>query len=106
MIFFACKYPLATKIMTNYITVDYLPEAIPAMQTVIASAFEAGAKRVVLDLDHIDHLDAEGVRGLITLLRRSREIGGEVALRVSRPEIVRSLSVMALDRLFPMVGAA
>lgn len=76
------------------------------MQNTVLAAFEDGAERVVLSLDAMPHLDAEGVRGLITLLRRSREVGGEVALQTSRADIARSLSVMALDRLFPLVDAA
>jgi anti-anti-sigma factor len=92
--------------MLKSITVDYRPEAMSALQATVLSAFEAGNERVVLDLDAIEHLDEAGVRGLITLLRRSREVGGEVALHASRPDITRSLAVMALDRLFPMVDAA
>lgn len=92
--------------MKKSITLEYRPESMPALQTDILEAFEAGVHRVVLDLDSIDTLDSAGVRGLITLLRRSREVGGEVALHTTRPEISRSLGVMALDRLFPMVTAA
>jgi len=92
--------------MKKSIALEYRPEALPAVQAMILSAFEAGADRVVLDLDPLQALDAEGVRGLIVLLRRSREVGGELALRTTRPEITRSLGVMALDRLFPMVKAA
>jgi anti-anti-sigma factor len=92
--------------MLKSLTIDYRPESMVALQATVLSAFEAGTERVVLNLDAIDHLDEAGVRGLITLLRRSREVGGEVALHATRPEITRSLSVMALDRLFPMVSAA
>jgi len=87
-------------------TISYRPDAIDAITRETLAAFEEGAPRVVLDLDKLARLDTDGVRGLITLLRRSREVGGEVALKVTRPELIRSLSVMALDRLFPMVGIA
>ena len=82
---------------------EYRPDRLPAIQAAVMSAFEAGAPRVVLNLDPLERLDSEGVRGLILLLRRSREIGGELALQVTRAEIVRSLQVTALDRLFPLV---
>ncbi len=84
-------------------TFDYRPDALERITHDTLAAFEQGATRVVLDLDTLSKLDTDSVRGLITLLRRSREVGGEVALRVTRPELLRSLSVMALDRLFPMV---
>ena len=100
------QVPTCTKYMMKSITVDYRPEAMPALQATVLQAFEAGTDRVVLELDHIESLDVAGVRGLITLLRRSREVGREVALHATRPEITRTLSVMALDRLFHMVDAA
>lgn len=88
------------------ITFEYRSDAFPALQAAVLSAFEAGAPRVILDLDGLERLDTEAVRGLITLLRRSREIGGELAISTTRAEINRSLAVMALDRIFPMVAAA
>ncbi|MGD0966679.1 MAG: STAS domain-containing protein [Candidatus Aquilonibacter sp.] len=87
-------------------TIAYRPDALDRITRETLAAFEEGAPRVVLDLDTLTRLDTDGVRGLILLLRRSREVGGEVALKVTRPELIRSLSVMALDRLFPMVGIA
>jgi anti-anti-sigma factor len=85
-------------------TFDYRPESLDRIQLETLAAFGDGARRVVLDLDALPRLDTEGVRGLIVLLRRSREVGGELALKVTRPDLLRSLHVMALDRIFPMVG--
>ena len=45
-------------------------------------------------------LDTEGLRGLIALLRRARLKGAQIALRSSREEILRTLSVTGLDRVF------
>ncbi|HTU70316.1 MAG TPA: STAS domain-containing protein [Candidatus Baltobacteraceae bacterium] len=84
-------------------TLVYRPDTLDSVRSTMLAAFADGAHRVVLDLDTLTRLDTEGVRGLITLLRRSREVGGELALKVTRPELLRSLQVMALDRLFPMV---
>ncbi|HET9029591.1 MAG TPA: STAS domain-containing protein [Candidatus Aquilonibacter sp.] len=92
--------------MTQSIVFEYRPAAFEALQAAMLTAFETGAERVVLDLDELPRLDTDGVRGLITLLRRSREVGGEVALRATRPEVLRTLNTLALDRLFPMVSAA
>ncbi len=88
------------------ITLIYRPEALTDLQAALLGAFESGAEQVVLDLDQIAQLDAAGVRGLITLLRQAREVGGVVALHTSRSDIARLLGVMALDRIFPMVSAA
>lgn len=87
------------------IVIEYRPNAYRDLEDEVMAAFqdagEAGV-RVVLSLDKLDTLDNEGVRGLITLLRRSRTFGGQLALRASTPAVRRTLEVTALDRLFPM----
>jgi anti-anti-sigma factor len=85
--------------------IAYHPQAYSAVETAVLAEFQNGASQVVLDLDTVDSLDANGVRGLISLLRRSRAVGGELALRSSRPEVLRTLSVTALDRIFAVVEA-
>jgi anti-sigma B factor antagonist len=85
------------------VVIEYRPSAYGDLEADVLSALESGAGRVVLDLDSLASLDTEGVRGLITLLRRARAIGGELAISSSKADIRRTLKVMALDRLFPMV---
>ncbi len=91
---------------TDSPTFDYDPAALEQLQAASLAALDAGAPMVVFNLDSLERLDVEGVRGLISLLRRTRERGGELALRASRPDILRSLKVTALDRIFPLVEAA
>jgi anti-anti-sigma factor len=83
--------------------IDYLSETYPAAEAAVDAALRAGAKRVVLDLDTLAVLDTEALRGLISLLRRARLKGAEVALRSSRDEILRTLSITGLDRVFTVV---
>jgi anti-anti-sigma factor len=63
---------------------------------------QEGAERIVLDLDAVAVLDTKALRGLISLLRRARSTGGEIALRSSRTDVLGTLSVTALDRVFPV----
>ncbi|MHB1549688.1 MAG: STAS domain-containing protein [Vulcanimicrobiaceae bacterium] len=79
---------------------DSAPAAVEALQREMAAALADGQTRVTLDLDPIPTLDIAGIRGLITLLRRVREAGGEIALRTSRADICRTLAVTGLDRVF------
>ena len=109
----ACKYLLAASAPTlasekrlKNVIIEYRPDAIAALETAVLAALEDGAAQVVLDLDSVEALDTEGVRGLIKLLRSSRAAGGELALSVSKPGVRRTLAVTALDRLFPMVEVA
>ena len=69
------------------------------LQREMIGAFEDG-DQVRLKLDGLDRLGSDTVRALITLLRRSREVGGDITLNVTKPELQRSLHVLALDRLF------
>jgi anti-sigma B factor antagonist len=109
----ACKYTLAIlpssqdlKEEMRNVVLEYRPEALSDLESAVLSALEDGASQVVLDLDRLEALDTDGVRGLIRLLRSSRAAGGELALSSSKPSVRRTLSVTALDRLFPMVEAA
>lgn len=88
------------------VVIEYRPNAIAALETAVLAALEDGAGQVVLDLDTVEALDTDGVRGLIKLLRSSRAAGGELALSASKPGVRRTLAVTALDRLFPMIEAA
>lgn len=92
--------------MKNVVVFEYRPDAIPTLESAVLAALEDGAAQVILDLDAVETLDTEGVRGLIKLLRSSRAAGGELALSVSKPSVRRTLAVTALDRLFPMIEAA
>jgi anti-anti-sigma factor len=85
------------------VIVDYRPAAFAAVEAAVVSAFREGAERVVLDLEGLDALDTHGVRGLITLLRRARALGGELALTALNRSVRRTLEVTALDRIFPLL---
>ncbi len=82
------------------VALDYRPEDPKGMQREVRATIESGRASIVLTLDHLEALDIAGVRGLIVLLRSARAAGGELALRTSNPQILRTLAVTALDRLF------
>ena len=74
--------------------------AFDRLQTELLEAIEDGAKAVAIDLDALAVLDSAAMRQLIKLLRRTRERGAELSLITGRPEILRSLKVTALDKVF------
>jgi anti-anti-sigma factor len=86
------------------VVITYRPTAYPAVENAVLEAFAAGSP-VSLDLDAVPALDDEGLRGLIKLLRRGRDVDGEVTLQTHRPEHRERLAVTALDRLFPIVDS-
>ncbi|MGR4065240.1 MAG: STAS domain-containing protein [Vulcanimicrobiaceae bacterium] len=87
-------------------TFDYHAADVAKLEDSILRAHARGQKRVVLDLDHVEDLGTAELRGLITLLRRSRQAGGELVLRTAKGEVIRALRLTALDRLFPVEDLA
>lgn len=97
----------STGLSTNSVLIEYRPGVYAALEAeVLAAIQEEGAERVVLDLDKLDRLDSGGVRDVISLLRRVRSIGGDLALRSTHPEVLRTLSATGLDRVFSLEGEA
>ncbi len=81
-------------------------EAFERLLEQIREATESGVKEIILALDGLAVLDSFAIRRLITLLRRTREGGGEITLAVSRADLLRTLQVTALDKVFRLVGSA
>jgi anti-anti-sigma factor len=74
--------------------------AFEALQASVMAAVDAGETSVSVDLDKISVLDSAAMRQLITLLRRTRERGAQIALVTGRADILRSLRVTSLDKVF------
>ena len=74
--------------------------AFDRLQTELLEAVEDGAKAVAIDLDALSVLDSAAMRQLIKLLRRTRERGAELTLITGRTDILRSLRVTSLDKVF------
>ncbi len=85
------------------VTIEYRPQNLPAIEAAILEALRDGAERVVLDLDSVAGLDSAALRELIKLLRLARSSGGDLALRSTRTNALRTLSVTGLDRVFPVL---
>jgi anti-anti-sigma factor len=84
------------------VTIEYRPQSFPALEGAILGALRDGAGQVVLDLDSVASLDSAELRELIKLLRSARSSGGDLALRSTRANVLRTLSVTALDRVFDL----
>jgi anti-anti-sigma factor len=84
-------------------SIDYLPGNYPALEAAVDAKLLGGAEQVVLDLDTLVVLDTDALRDLIALLRRARLKGAQIALRSSRDEILRMLSITGLDRVFAVI---
>ena len=81
-------------------------EAFDLLLNQVIEDIEGGAKEIILALDALPVLDSAAIRRLITVLRRTREAGGELTLAVSRMDLLRTLRVTALDKVFHLIDSA
>jgi anti-sigma B factor antagonist len=59
----------------------------------------ASSKRLVIDMSGIPFVDSAGLGALIGGIRRTRELGGDVAVACNRPTLVRLLRTTGFDRI-------
>lgn len=59
----------------------------------------ANKRHVVIDLSDVDFIDSAGLGALIGGIRRTRELGGDVALACPRPTLARLLRTTGIDQL-------
>lgn len=59
----------------------------------------ASAKKLVIDLSGVPFIDSAGLGALIGGIRRTRELGGDVAVACDRPTLVRLLKTTGFDRI-------
>jgi anti-anti-sigma factor len=63
------------------------------------------AKRIELDLDQLEFLDASGIRLLLDLDRRSRSNGRRLRIRpASSPQVRKVLELTGVGELLPIVA--
>jgi anti-sigma B factor antagonist len=59
-------------------------------------------KALLIDLSGVSFLDSAGLGALIGGIRRTREMGGAVAVACGRPTLIRLLRTTGFDRLVPV----
>lgn len=89
----------------KYTTIVYEPGACEQLESATLEALGEG-RNVIVNLDYVPALGFEDMRRLIKLLRQSRDIGSEFALRATRPDVRKVLAITALDRVFTVLDAA
>ena len=57
------------------------------------------ARRVIFELAAVPFVDSAGLGALIGGIRRTRELGGDVAVACDRPTLVRLLRTTGFDRI-------
>lgn len=60
---------------------------------------EAGARRVVVNLDGVEYIDSAGLGVLVGMLARCRERGGDLVVVCSAPRIRRVFDITKLGQI-------
>ncbi len=68
-----------------------------------ALAEMASSKQLLIDMSGIPFVDSAGLGALIGGIRRTRELGGEVAVACNRPTLIRLLRTTGFDRIVTVV---
>ena len=66
----------------------------------LLSLFGAGHTDIVLDLNHLDFMDSNGLGVCIEAFKRARREGGTLKLACSRKHLSRMFSITGLDKVF------
>lgn len=69
----------------------------------IEKLFDAGKIKIILNLSKLSYINSSGLGMLITLLKKSRSIGGDVKLSSLTKDIKELFRVTSLDHIFKVV---
>jgi anti-anti-sigma factor len=72
---------------------------------VLARAFDAGARNLVIDLTAVTFIDSSGLSSLLTASARAREQGGSVALVLAQGEPPSIFRFRGVDRLLALYAS-
>jgi anti-anti-sigma factor len=81
------------------------PESLQALRAEVVRALDAGAGSISIDVDDVGVLDSVLISALISILREARERGASVALGATRKNILDTLQITALDKVFKIVSS-
>ena len=79
------------------------PESLQSLRAAVERAVEDRAGSIVVDVDQLGVLDAPVISALISLLRTARTHGATISLQASRENILDTLRITALDKVFTIV---
>ena len=74
----------------------------PELKQQIIDLLDAGAQRVIVNLQAVDYLDSTALGVLIGGLKRLRERNGSLDLICPNPRIKRIFEITGLDKIFDM----
>ena len=78
----------------------------PSLRDRLLGSIDGGAKTIVVDLTGVTFIDSTMLGVLVQARKRVEESGGRIAIVCHDPNVLRVLSITALDRLFDVYPSA
>jgi anti-anti-sigma factor len=79
------------------------PESLQSLRAAVERAAQDHVEGIVINVDQLGVLDAPVISALISLLRTARAHGTSISLQASRANILDTLRITALDKVFTIV---
>ncbi|MEN9646943.1 MAG: hypothetical protein RL238_3612 [Actinomycetota bacterium] len=76
----------------------------PAMSARLNELLASGQQNFVIDLSGVTFIDSSGISSIVHLFKRVRIGHGDVKLAAIRPEVLKVLTLIRLDRVFEIHG--
>jgi len=76
----------------------------PQLREALHQAIDHGATRLRIDLADVGFIDSAGLGVLIGVLKRIREVGGEIELAHVQPAPRKVIEITGLDELFTLTN--
>lgn len=77
----------------------------PQLREELESHVDGGHARVIVDLRRTTFLDSTGLGVLVSVLKRCREEGGDLALVITEPKLVKLFEITGLEQTFPIADS-
>jgi anti-sigma B factor antagonist len=71
-------------------------------ESLLQKLLSEGHRQLIVDLEHVAHLDSGGVRALVRGYLTAQRLGGNLALSNANRHVHRLMTLMRLDQVFPM----
>ena len=72
-----------------------------AFERAVDEAFEAGARRLVLDFSQLDYISSAGLRSTLIAGKKARALeGGQLALCALKPQVMEIFAISGFTAIF------
>lgn len=74
-----------------------------ALRRELGALIDRGRVSIALHLDGVTFLDSDGITALLACQREARRRGGEIVIVDPSPGVARTIRLVRIDQLFPIV---